>query len=289
VPILPPVVVLAALFSAPAAADDPTGLVNRVRPSVVTLQTVDLLGRPSGNGTGFLISSDGLVVTNHHVAVAGPSVAVMFDGTRHAVMGLLVSDEASDVAILRIEGSGYPALPLGAPVAPAVRDRVMVIGSPRGLDQTVSEGEITALRPDGLPPEAGETAVARTSLLQINADIAPGSSGSPVLTLDGNVIGVAQSANTEVDSYFAVDVAAVKTLQARAPADGALTPLDSPLRQLLSTLGLVVALVALAVTPGLVRRSRDWLRVRRHRRGRAASSSSRWPAETPPPGPSRRG
>jgi putative serine protease PepD len=258
------------LLPFPASAEPPPGLVERARPSVVTLITQDVLGRPLGNGTGFLISSDGLVVTNHHVVAAGPTVAVLADGSRRTVKGLLVSDEESDVAILRIAGDGYPALHLGAAVPPAVGDKVLVIGSPQGLEQTVTEGEISALRPTGLPPEAGDSEVARAPLVQINADIAPGSSGSPVLTTDGDVIGVAQSANTASDSYFAVDVSAVLALQARAPADGALTAIASPTRQLVMTLALVGGVLGLGIAPGAWRAARGrfvaWLARRRRAR-----------------------
>jgi len=278
VPRSPLVVALLTLsWACPAAADDTADLVARVRPSVVTLQTQDALGRPTGNGTGFLISSDGLVVTNHHVSASAPSVALLSDGSRRAVLGLLVSDETSDVAILRIEGGGYPALPLGAPTPPAVRDRVLVVGSPLGFSQTVTEGQISALRPDGPPPEAALRGVAQTSLIQITADIAPGSSGSPVVTPEGNVIGVEQSADALNDAYFAVDIAAVKALQARAPADGALTPLEGPLRQLLQTLGLVAGLVGLAVTPGVFGWARAWLAARARRRGRGNPGRERPP------------
>jgi S1-C subfamily serine protease len=270
-----PFLVLLVALSSPraAAADDPAALVARVRPSVVKLLSEDLLGRSAGHGSGFLVSSDGFVVTNHHVAANGPTIAEMSDGTRHTVLGVLASDEESDVAILRIEGSGYTALPLGAPTRPAVLDKVIVIGSPMGLDQTVTEGIISALRPDGLPPDEQSGAVARTSLLQITAGIAPGSSGSPVLTMDGNVIGVAQSANPLMNTYFAVDIAAVQALQARAPADGALMPLDSPARQLLLTLGLVAGVVGVAVAPAVFGWARGRVATWRRRRGRATTKA----------------
>lgn len=257
--------------AAPAWAEDSAALVERVRPAVVTLLTEDLLGRPLASGTGFFVTEDGLLVTNDHVAARGPTVAVLHDGTRRAVEGLLANDVDADLALLRVEGDGYTALPLGAPTPPAVRDPVVVIGSPKGREQTVTEGTISALRPDGLP---GDAEVARGPLIQLNADIAPGSSGSPVLTPAGYVIGVAQSADMFADTYFAVDVTALKALWARAPTDGALVPMESPGRQLAQTFALVGLVVTAVVAPGLYRWGRERLERWRRRRERRRSPSA---------------
>lgn len=263
-------------LTSPAGADDFTELVERLRPSVVTLESRDLRGHRTGSGTGFFISSDGLVVTNHHVVAAGPSVALLADESEHAVLGVLVDDEASDVAILRIEGAGYPALPLGTSTPPARGDKVVVIGSPLGLDQTVTQGMISALRPDGLPEDMPGDASPNWAMLQITAGIAPGSSGSPVLTPEGRVVGVAQSGVAGAALYFAVDISAVQALLARAPADGALTPLESPAKMLSLSLAMVAGIIGLAVAPGLWGRARE--RVGRWRRKSASK-----PATSPRP------
>lgn len=241
------------LLALPVAAEDLEGFAARVRPSVVMLQVVDARGDPQGNGTGFFISADGLVVTNHHVAVAGPSVAVLADGSRRAILGQLATDEDADVAIIRIEGDGYPALTLGDSHTLAVGEKVVVIGSPMGLDQTVSEGIVSALRPEGLARELHNEAAAKAPLVQITAPIAPGSSGSPVLTLDGSVIGVAQSVYVLGNLNFAVAIEAVKELRARAPADGALTPLrPSRSRNLVISGVFYAVLIGLAAGAALI-------------------------------------
>lgn len=246
-------VVFALLALAPTAtAEDLQALVERLRPSVVTLEARDLRGQRTGSGTGFFIAAEGLIATNHHVAAMSPTSALLADGSRHEVLGLLMSDETKDLAILRVEGGGYPALPLGAAILPARGDQIVVIGSPLGLDQTVSEGIISALWPTGLPEDQGGSVIPKCSLLQVSAPISPGSSGSPVLARDGRVIGIAQSV-TDVgfgsSAAFAVDVTELQALIARAPADGALTPLQSPLRLMGWSLALVGAVVTAALGP----------------------------------------
>lgn len=269
---LPACAMLFALaLMSPAGADDFTELVERLRPSVVTLESRDLRGHRTGSGTGFFISSDGLVVTNHHVVAAGPSVALLADESEHAVLGVLVDDEASDVAILKIEGGGYPALPLGTSTPPARGDKVVVIGSPLGLDQTVTQGMISALRPDGLPDMPGDVSP-KWAMLQITAGIAPGSSGSPVLTPEGRVVGVAQSVVGGAALYFAVDISAVQALLARAPADGALTPMESPAKMLSLSLAMVAGIIGLAVAPGIWGRATE--HVGRWRRKRASKPTA---------------
>jgi S1-C subfamily serine protease len=237
--------------------------VEHLRPSVVTLVTEDLLGRRTGNGTGFFVRADGVVVTNNHVAEASPTAALLADGRRVAVRGVLATDADADLALLVLEGDGYPALPLADGATIHVDEPVVVIGSPSGFEQTVTRGVITAMRDDGAE-EASDGVVARGPILQISAEISPGSSGSPVMTEDGHVVGVAQSVNMLMDSYFAVDVRSVRALITRTPADAALTPVVGPGRNLLLTLAFVGAVVGVFAAPTL------WGLVRRRRRGRSA-------------------
>lgn len=246
-------------FFAAAHAEELQALAARLRPAVVMLETRNMAGHRTGNGTGFLIEADGLVVTNEHVAAAGPTVAVFADGSEQAVVGVIASDAEADVALLKVEGGGYPTLKLGAPTAPQRGDRVFVIGSPMGLDQTVTEGIVSALRPDGVPDEPQNKEVARTSLLQITATIAPGSSGSPVLNFDGDVVGVAQSASVMSATYFAVDIGAVEALRARTPVNAEPTPIPRQGWLLVQAFGFVLLVVLLALTPG-------YLEARRARR-----------------------
>lgn len=226
-----------------AFAGDAAAVAERCQPSIVTLEVTDLAGRRTGSGTGFLISADGLVVTNNHVIEAGPSHAIFADGTKRDVLGLVATDEAADVAILRIEGSGYPALTLHTGAPPVVGDPVVVIGSPGGLEKTVTEGIISAVRPDGLPPDQRDGIVADGQILQVTAGFAPGSSGSPVMTPAGDVIGVAQSVSVGMQLYFVVNIAEVVALREGADLAAPPTPLSSPLDSVLWSLGVVVAVL----------------------------------------------
>lgn len=221
-------------------------------PSVVTLETVDLLGRRVGNGTGFLVSTDGLLVTNAHVVEGQVSRARFADGTTRDVEGLVALDEEADVAILKVEGGGYRPFTLRTGVTPTVGERVVVIGSPTGLDQTVTDGTISAVRPEGLPPEeaAREDEVARASLLQITAPIAPGSSGSPVLDTTGEVVGIAQSASNLSDIYIAVDIVEVVALRDALPPNPPVEPIRTPTGDVAWAVGGLVGVAGIALLLG---------------------------------------
>lgn len=237
-------------------AADTAALFRAWGPSVVTLETVDLVGRRQGSGTGFFISADGLLVTNAHVVDAQVSRALLADGSAVEVEGLVAIDEEADVAILKVAGGGYVPFTLRTGVTSAVGDPIVVIGSPSGLDQTVTDGKISAVRPDGLAPaerhEGDE--VAHASLLQITANIAPGSSGSPVLDPDGRVIGVAQSGSNLTDTYFAVDVAEVVALRDALPPHPPVEPLRSPMDDVAWAVGGVVGVVGVALLLGRTQR-----------------------------------
>jgi S1-C subfamily serine protease len=170
------------------AAQEIRELASATRPSVVLLRLTEG-GRTVGGGTGFVVQG-GLVATNHHVVDRARAVeAVTEDGSVHLVAGIVAADAANDLALLSVPTLDAAPLPLAAPGNVEPGDRVVVIGSPLGLAGTVSDGIVSAVRPDGLG-EASRV-FRTTAILQITAPISPGSSGSPVLDADGEVIGVA--------------------------------------------------------------------------------------------------
>ena len=136
--------------------------------------------RPAGQGSGFFVSADGLLVTNHHVVADAATIRVL----THADVELKVTqvvavDPTSDLALLRVAGTGLPHLEL-ADAVPAIGSRAYAIGSPQGLANTLSEGLISGVRgPEG-----------EVKLIQTTAAISPGSSGGPLLNADGRVVGV---------------------------------------------------------------------------------------------------
>lgn len=180
-------------MSTSAAASELSDLADKTKPSVVLLTAWDSAGRKLGTGTGFFVSTDGRIITNHHVIEDGAKItATLSDGSKRAITGLLASDEPRDIAILAAEGGPFPALALGTSTAVKPGDEVVVIGSPMGLSGTISVGIVSAIRAHGVgEDEHGEPDKTGSWGIQITAAISPGSSGSPIMTKSGEVVAVA--------------------------------------------------------------------------------------------------
>ena len=140
-------------------------------------------GATEALGSGFLIRSDGLIVTNRHVVVGARTVRVRLTDGREFAARILGADGVTDIALLKIDATGLPALRLGASNAVAVGDAVIAIGDPYGLGQSVSAGIISA-RGRTLEDDP------YIDFLQTDAAINRGNSGGPLLSLDGTVVGV---------------------------------------------------------------------------------------------------
>ena len=134
-------------------------------------------------GTGFLISPDGYVVTNNHVVAPGGEIVVKLDrGSEHSAK-VVGTDPDTDVALLKIEVSGVPVLPLGDSDRLQVGEPVMAIGNPFGLDQTVTTGIVSAKeRFIGSGPY--------DDFIQTDASVNPGNSGGPLIDARGAVVGI---------------------------------------------------------------------------------------------------
>jgi len=158
-------------------------LIKKVKPCVVLIETFDKDNKPLGQGSGFFVNNKGHIVTNHHVVEnAYWANARTMAGRNYYVQGMLAKDEKADLAVLLIDVSddNVSALELTS-VVPSVGEDIVVIGSPLGLESSVSTGIVSAVRDI---PAFGK-------ILQITAPLSPGSSGSPVLNMKGQVIGVA--------------------------------------------------------------------------------------------------
>gem|GEM_PF-1039640 len=208
------------LAALPARAEDLGAIAARVKRSVVHLELADAAGESLGNGTGFLVSADGRVVTNHHVIAKVAAVtARLGDGRRVPARGVVALDAEHDLALLALEGGGYEPLPLGTVRDLAVGDEVVVIGSPAGLAGSLSVGVVSALRGEAAARAAAPDADhPRAWALQSTAAISPGSSGSPVVAVrSGAVVGVALGQRTDGQALnFAVPVDHVRVLLAAA-------------------------------------------------------------------------
>lgn len=166
-------------------------------PSVFSIQTYDVEGLPYATGSGFFIDSSGLAVTNFHVLENALSATVtLSDGSVHEILGVAGYHSSQDYALLRIEGDSFTPLPIGDSSSLQVGDRIYTIGSPKGMQNTMSDGIISSTcRPE------------YQNRIQITAPISSGSSGGALLDEYGNVIGITTS--TLVDSQnlnFAIPI-----------------------------------------------------------------------------------
>src|SRR5437870_8336538 len=178
-----------------------------VLPAVVNIQTegtirrreidpfFDPFGLFGGNreyktqslGSGFVWSSDGIVVTNNHVVEGASHITVNFnDGTQLAAK-LIGVDPDSDVAVLRVEAKGLAAAPVGASSDLMIGESVVAVCKPFGLSGSVTTGVVSALGRSVPSKEQGRTF---TDFIQTDASINPGNSGGPLLNIEGKVVGI---------------------------------------------------------------------------------------------------
>ncbi len=165
------------------ALQDVSALYRKIGPSVVAIYTYNERRENVGRGSGFFHGASSHVVTNLHVLRGAHSAQIKTAGGKvYPVAGIVARDASGDLALLAVSMPWGESIPLAVTsILPEVGERVVVVGSPFGLEQTVSDGIVSAIR---------DTAE-RGRVLQITAPISPGSSGSPVVNLRGEVIGVA--------------------------------------------------------------------------------------------------
>ncbi|MEM9684407.1 MAG: Do family serine endopeptidase [Pseudomonadota bacterium] len=137
-------------------------------------------------GSGVIVQADGIVVTNHHVIKDADTITVVLNDRREFDAEILVNDERTDIAVLRIamQGEALPYLDFGDPDALEVGDMVLAIGNPFGIGQTVSSGIVSGLARTGV----GITDF--RSFIQTDAAINPGNSGGALVSMDGRLIGI---------------------------------------------------------------------------------------------------
>ena len=184
-------------------------IITRTEPAVVHVSVSDGRGGEVGTGSGFVVSGDGRVVTNHHVVNDAERVEVSFQGGRKVrALGVLAFDADADLAILQLEKGSYPTLAL-ADVPAKQGDPVVVIGSPRGLSGTVSTGIVSAVRSEGAHLGADHR---KNWTLQLTAAVSPGSSGSPVMNEEGEVVAVTVGQAYGQALNFGVPIALLRKL-----------------------------------------------------------------------------
>lgn len=189
-------VVFFALVTSAAAQENLPELVKRIKPSAVAIETFGTKGEKLTRGSGFFITKD-RVVTNLHVIENAYRVEIhLANGSVYAVKGVVAVDGEGDIALLHVDVPASQAAPLQMDKqTPQEGESIVVIGNPFGLEGSVSNGIVSAVREI---PGYGK-------IIQITAPISPGSSGSPVVNMRGQVIGVATLQAAEGQSLnFAV-------------------------------------------------------------------------------------
>jgi serine protease Do len=136
-----------------------------------------------GQGSGFIISADGLILTNAHVVRGASEVTVKLSDRREFRAKVLGADGATDVAVLKVDAQNLPAVALGDAKQVQVGDSVLAIGSPFGFEQTATQGIVSA-KGRSLP---GDSYV---PFIQTDAAVNPGNSGGPLFDANGRVIGI---------------------------------------------------------------------------------------------------
>lgn len=179
--------------------------VTRVAPSVVSLYSSETIYRApiidklqdsinpriaplerssTNQGSGVIISSDGLIVTNYHLVKDADVIdVVLSDGSLHKG-NIIGSDPETDLAIVRIPAAGLPAAPIAEDLTLRVGDIVLAIGNPFGVGQTVTQGIVSATRRQAPGTDSWQ------NFVQIDAAINPGNSGGALITPDGNLVGI---------------------------------------------------------------------------------------------------
>ncbi len=169
-------------------------VIEKVRPSVVHIATVKVIYDQAfeitpvrGAGSGFIISEEGLVLTNHHVVEKSRGVEVFLSDGRNFKGSVVATDKFSDLALIRIEASNLKPLELGDSESLKVGQLVFAIGSPLGIwgEPTVTMGVVSA-KNRSIKTKYGII----EGLIQTDAAVNPGNSGGPLVDLEGKAVGV---------------------------------------------------------------------------------------------------
>ncbi len=152
-----------------------------------------------GTGSGFILDSSGYILTNAHVVEGATNIYVTLTDKREFKAKLIGSDPRTDVALVKIESKDLPKLPIGDSSKVRVGEWVLAIGSPFGLDNTVTAGIISA--------KGRETNDSITPFIQTDVAINPGNSGGPLINTRGEVIGINSQIYSKSGGYMGISFA----------------------------------------------------------------------------------
>jgi putative serine protease PepD len=172
-------------------------IADKILPSVVTISAKGSSG--GGTGSGEIIKSDGYILTNNHViapAASGGSLTVLFNDGKTATATLVGRDPLTDIAVIKVDESGLPAIPIGESSSLIVGQPVVVLGAPLGLSSTVTSGIVSALDRTIQVPGEDTQAALLINAIQTDAAINPGNSGGSLVNCDGQFVGVPSAGAT---------------------------------------------------------------------------------------------
>jgi serine protease Do len=213
---------------APATAPNYRAIVERFGPAVVGINTEGTMktaargdadedpfsqffrGQPGrggqapvpvrGQGSGFIVGQDGIILTNAHVVKDAAEVTVKLSDRREFKARVLGSDPATDVAVLKIDASKLPVVTLGDPKRLGVGDYVLAIGSPFGFEQSATSGIVSA-KGRSLPGDA------YVPFIQTDVAVNPGNSGGPLFDASGAVVGINSQIYSQTGGYMGLSFA----------------------------------------------------------------------------------
>jgi serine protease Do len=174
-----------------------------------------------GAGSGFIISPDGLILTNNHVVENADTIKVRLSDEREFTAEVIGTDPQSDVALIKIDGKNLPTLPLGNSDKLEVGEWVIAIGSPFALSQTVTVGVVSAKGRSKIGINDYE------NFIQTDAAINPGNSGGPLLNIHGEAVGINTAIFSRSGGYmgigFAIPINMAKNIEKQLQKDGRVT------------------------------------------------------------------
>ena len=200
-PIFLSLLLLIIFFPSICLAADADKIFKENNKAVVVVVTFDANDNPISQGSGFIVRADGAVVTNYHVISNAKVIKIKVGDKILNVEGLIYTDKENDLVILKAKGEKLQTVRLGDIAKTNIGEKVYVISSPEGLENTISDGILSGIR----------EITSDKKVFQITAPISPGSSGSPVFNNNGEVIGIATFLIKEAQNLnFAMPVNLIK-------------------------------------------------------------------------------
>lgn len=162
----------------------------------------------TGLGSGVLLTADGYILTNNHVVDGADELRVMIGGkTKEYMAKVIGTDPSTDVALIKIEGSNLPHATIGDSSKLRVGDVVLAVGSPMGLDQSVTQGIVSAMGRSQMGIIGNDKQAGYENFIQTDAAINPGNSGGPLVDASGRVIGVNTAIETKSGMFSGIGLA----------------------------------------------------------------------------------